>query len=73
MNCEINLDLKWSRKRVIVITAVADQGTIFSITDAKLYVPVETLSTQDNKKLDEQLKSGFKRIINWNKYQSKII
>ena len=69
MNCEINLDLKWSKKRVIVITAVADQGTIFS----KLYVPVETLSTQDNKKLDEQSKSGFKRIINWNKYQSKII
>ena len=38
----------------------ADQGTTFSITDTKLYVPVVTLSTQDNAKLPEQLKSGFK-------------
>ena len=36
-----------------------------------LYVPVVTLSTQDNAKLFQQLKSGFKRIINWNKYLSK--
>ena len=47
----------------------ADQATTFSITDTKLYVPVATLSTQDNAKLLEQLKSGFKRTINWNKYQ----
>ena len=52
-------------------TAVANQGPTFSITDTKLYVPVVTLSTQDNTKLLEQLKSGFKRTINWNKYQSK--
>ena len=44
----------------------------FAITDTKLYVPVVTLSTQNNAKLLEQLKSGFKRTINWNKYQSKI-
>ena len=44
----------------------------FKITDTKLYVPVVTLSTQDNAKLLEQLKSGFKRTSNWNKYQSKI-
>ena len=43
----------------------------FAITDTKLYVPVVTLSTQDNEKLLEQLKSGFKRVINWNKYLSK--
>ena len=43
----------------------------FTITDAKLYVPVVTSSTQDNAKLLEQLKSGFKKTINWNKYQSK--
>ena len=42
----------------------------FKITDTKLYVPVVTLSTQDNTKLLQQLKSGFKRTINWNKYQS---
>ena len=43
------------------------------MTDSKLYVPVVTLSTQDNAKLPQQLKAGFKRTINWNKYQSKII
>ena len=50
---------------------MADQGETFSITDTKLYVPAVTLSNQDNAKLLEQLKSGFKRTINWNKYQSK--
>ena len=44
----------------------------FSITDTKIYVLVVTLSTQDNAKLVEQLKSGFKITTNWNKYQSKI-
>ena len=43
----------------------------FDITDTKLYVPVVTLSTQDNSKLLQQLKSGFKSVINWNKYLSK--
>ena len=42
------------------------------ITETKLYVPVVTLSTQDNAKLLQQLKSGFKRIINWNKYESNM-
>ena len=40
------------------------------INDTILYVPVVTLSTQENAKLLEQQKSGFKRTINWNKYQS---
>ena len=40
------------------------------ITDKNLYVPFVTLSTQDNTKLLEQLKSVFKRAISWNKYQS---
>ena len=44
---------------------------ILAITDGKPYVPVVTLSTQDNKKLLHQLKLGFKRKINWDKYQSK--
>ena len=39
----------------------------FQITDAKLYVPVVTLSTENDKKLLEQLKSGFKRTVKWNK------
>ena len=38
----------------------------------KLCVPVVTLSTQDNTKLFEQLKSGFKRTISWNKYEPKV-
>ena len=42
------------------------------ITDTKLYVPVATLSTQDNAKLLEQLKSGFKGTISWNKFQPKV-
>ena len=41
----------------------ANQGATFSITDTKLYVPVITLSMQDNAKLLEKLKPGFKRTI----------
>ena len=72
INCENNLDLNWSGKCVIMATNVANQGVAFPIIDTELYVPVVTLSTQDNTKLLEQLKSGFKRTINWNKYQPKI-
>ena len=64
INCEVNLMLTWSAD-------VANQIATFAITDTKLYVPVATLSTQDNAKLLEQLKSGFKRVINWNKYLSR--
>ena len=68
INCEINLDINWCKKCVIVATDIANQDAIFTITDTKLYVPVVTLSTQDNTKLLEQLKSGFKGTIIWNKY-----
>ena len=44
----------------------------FAITETKLYVPVVTLSTKDSEKLLQQLKSGFKKIISWNKYESNI-
>ena len=40
----------------------------FAISDPKLHAPFLTLSSQDNGKLLQQLKSGFKRTINWNKY-----
>ena len=53
-----------------VTTNSTGKGT-FGITDTKLYVPVVTLSTQDNAKLLQQLKSGFKRVVNGNKYLSK--
>ena len=71
INCEINLDLNWSKNCVIVATDVANQGATFSTTDTKLFVPVVTLSPQDNTKLLERLKSDFKGTINWNKSQSK--
>ena len=57
INCEINLLLTWSESCVIVSTYVANQNATFAITDTKLYVPVVTLSQQDNEKLLEQLQS----------------
>ena len=68
INCEVNVILTWSS--TCVITNSAGAGT-FEITDTKLHVPVVTLSTQENTKLLQQSKPGFKRIINWNKYLSK--
>ena len=68
INCEVNLILTWSSN--CVITNSNGVGT-FEITDTKLYVPVVTLSTQENTKLLQQLKPSFKRVINWNKYLSK--
>ena len=68
INCEVNLILTWSS--TCVITDSIGVGT-FKITDTKLYVPVVILSTQENTKLLQQLKLGFKRVINWNKYLSK--
>ena len=68
IKCEVKLDLTWSS--TCVITNYTGAGR-FEITDTKLYVPVATLSTQENTKLLQQLKSGFKRVIKWNKYLSK--
>ena len=48
------------------------ENAAFQIKGTKLYVPVVTLSTKNNKKLLEQLKSGFKRIVKWNKYRPQI-
>ena len=56
---------------IIIDNPTDDQEPTFTITDAKLYVPVVTSSTQDNAKLLQQLKSGSKRTINWNRYQSE--
>ena len=71
INCEINLILTWSSTCVIISTIHVNQNAAFEITDTRLYVPVVTLSTQENTKLLQQLKSGFKRVINRNKYLSK--
>ena len=68
INCEVNLILTWSSTCVITNSTGAGR---FSITDTRLYVPVVTLSTHENTKLLQQLKSSFKRVINWDKYLSK--
>ena len=63
INREINHILTWASTCVIINSI----GTkTFSVTDTKVYVPVVTLSNQHNAK-----KSGFKRTVNWNKYQSE--
>ena len=48
------------------------KNAIFQITDTKLYVPVVTLSKENDIKLLGQLKTGFKRTIKWNKCRSKM-
>ena len=66
INCEVNLILMWS------LTCLINNSTgvgRFAITDTKHYVPVVSLSTQDNTKLLYQLKSGFKITFKWTKYQ----
>ena len=63
INCEINLILTRPTNCVIVSTNVSNQNATFEITDTKLYVPVVTLSAQDNSKLLQQLTCGFKRVI----------
>ena len=82
INCEVSLILTWSRECVITSTerriirntrsGASPTTTTFQITDTKLYVPVVTLSTEDDNNFLEQLKSGFKRTIKWNKYRSEM-
>ena len=69
INCEVNLIFRWSKG--CVNTNSEGEGK-FATTEKKLYVPVETLSTQDNEKLLQQLKSGFKRTVNWYKYEPNL-
>ena len=85
ISCEVFLELKWSKNCVItsleqrqvdagppVIRDNAPTGATLSITDCELYVPVVTLSKDDEIKLLTNLKSGFKREIIWNKYRSQM-
>ena len=69
INCEVELILTWSKNSVI---SSATGETKFTITETKLYVPIVTLSTEDNAKLLQQLKSNFKKKINWNKYELSV-
>ena len=88
INCEIILILSWYEKCVLVGKALKNApdpqpnppiaaiksptDAKFEITDCKLYVPVVILSVEDDNKLLEQLKSGFKRSIKWDKYISQM-
>ena len=87
INCEVELILTWFKNCVLIDKSTREanydadpnvyeidnpENAIFKITDTKLYVPVVTLSKENDTKLLEQLKTGFKRTIKWNKYRSKI-
>ena len=66
INCKIELSLKWIENCILSNSGTA---ATFKITDAKLYVPIVTLKTEDNTKLSKLLSDGFKRSIYWNKYK----
>ena len=76
INCKVELSLNWIENCVLTTAAIgaddnatgADSAT-FEINDAKLYVPVVTLSVDDNVKLSKLLSEGFKRPVHWNKYK----
>ena len=51
INWEVNFILAWSANCVIIYANVANQNPTFAITETNLYVPVVTLSTEDNTKL----------------------
>ena len=87
INCEISLILIWSENCVITSKAIREAdpdadpalaginnptNAVFQITDCKLYVPVVTLSAENDNKLLEQLKIGFKITIKCNKYRSEM-
>ena len=87
IKCEVYLTLAWSLNFIITDGTTQDAdpnaeppvpkirapiGATFKITDTKLYVPVVKLSTKDDSKLLQQLKTVFKRTIKWNKYRSEI-
>ena len=66
INCKVELSLKWHE---ICILSSAETAVTFETTDTKLYVPIVTLSAEDNVKLSKLLGKGFKRSIYWNKYK----
>ena len=68
INRKIHLELNWAID--CIMSTVAD--TTFRIINTKLYVLIVTLSSKDNVKLVKLLEEGFKRLVYWNKYQTKI-
>ena len=87
INCEVEFVLTWFKNCVLIDKSTREaaydadpnvyqidnpENAIFEIKDTKLYVPVVTLSKENDIKLLEQLKSGFKRTIKWNKYRPQM-
>ena len=68
INCKIKLNLTW-KKECVLSTDAGD--AVFVINDTKMYVPVVTLSKEDNKDFIEQQNKGFQRSIYWNEYKTK--
>ena len=70
INCKIKLNLTWKKECVL---SNQDGAAVFIINDTKMYVPVATLSKEDNKDFIEQQNKGFQRSIYWNEYKTKEI
>ena len=70
INCKIKLNLTWKKEFVL---STGDGGAVFIINDTKVYIPVVTLSKEDNKDFIEQQNKGFQRSIYWNEYKTKEI
>ena len=66
INCKVEFSLVWNEN--YILTSL-DGNTAFTITDAKVYVPVVILSIENNSKLTKLLNNGFKRSVYWNKYK----
>ena len=68
INCKVKLNLTW-KKKCVLSTDAGD--AVFIVNDRKMYVPVVTLSKEDNKDFIEQQNKGFQRSIYWNEYKRK--
>ena len=68
INCKVSLELNWIGDCIL---PSARNSAKFVITDAKLHVPIVTLSTKDSANLTKQLNEGFKRSVYWNSYETK--
>ena len=68
INCKVHLELNWIEDCIL---SSAVNSAKFEIADAKLHVPIVTLSTKDSANLTKQLNEGFKRSVYWNSYETK--
>ena len=67
INCKVHLELNWIEDCIL---SSDGNSAKFEIADAKLHVPIVSLSTKDSINLTKQLSEGFQRSFNWNSYQT---